>query len=72
VAWPSSLERTLIAALALASAGAALAAPVEVTVTDATGRPLADAVVFVESAAAKTAARPTSTSCRPRRPSSRW
>jgi plastocyanin len=58
VAWPSSLERTLIAALALASAGAALAAPVEVTVTDATGRPLADAVVFVESAAAKTAARP--------------
>lgn len=58
MAWPSSLERTLIAALALASAGAALAAPVEVTVTDATGRPLADAVVFVESAAAKTAARP--------------
>jgi plastocyanin len=62
VAWPSSLERTPTAALALmlglASAGAALAAPVEVTVTDATGRPLADAVVFVDSAAAKAAARP--------------
>jgi len=58
VAWPSSLERPRIAALALASTGAALAAPVEVTVTDAAGRPLADAVVFVESAAAKAAARP--------------
>ena len=58
MAWPSSPERALIAALALATAGAALAAPVEVTVTDAAGRPLADAVVFVESAAAKAAARP--------------
>jgi plastocyanin len=58
VAWPSSPERPLIVALALASAGAALAAPVEVTVTDAAGRPLADAVVFVESAAARAAARP--------------
>lgn len=38
--------------------GLAAAAPVEVTVTDASGRPLADAVVFVESAAARAAARP--------------
>ncbi len=37
---------------------AALAAPVEVVVTDAAGAPLADAVVFLESSAAKAAARP--------------
>lgn len=45
-------------AVALLLAGPAVAAPVEVWVTDAAGRPLADAVVFVESAAAKAAARP--------------
>ncbi len=42
----------------LAAAAAVQAAPVEVTVTDAAGQPLADAVVWVESAAARAAARP--------------
>jgi plastocyanin len=37
---------------------AAQAAPLDVSVVDGTGRPLAGAVVFVESAAAKAAARP--------------
>ncbi len=58
MALRSSPERGLAAALAAGWLGLAHAAPVEVTVTDATGRPLADAVVFVESAAARAAARP--------------
>ncbi len=58
MASPSSPERGLVLSLALSWAGLALAAPVEVTVSDAAGRPLADAVVFVESAAARAAARP--------------
>lgn len=39
-------------------AGPARGAPVEVTVSDGTGRPLAAAVVFLESAAARAASRP--------------
>jgi plastocyanin len=45
-------------ALLAGLSGAARAAPVDVAVTDAAGRPLADAVVWVESAAARAAARP--------------
>jgi plastocyanin len=59
VASRSSPERRA-AALVLLAAAAARAAPVDVLVTDAAGQPLADAVVFVESAAAKAAARPMS------------
>lgn len=55
MAWRSRLEGP---ALALLLAAGAAAAPLEVTVADAAGRPLADAVVFVESAAARAAARP--------------
>jgi plastocyanin len=60
VAWPSSPERGARVALLLAAlvAGPALGAPVEVTVTDAAGKPLAGAVVWVDSAAARAAARP--------------
>jgi plastocyanin len=60
VALPSSLERRRrgAAAALLLAATVAAAAPVEVTVSDATGQPLADAVVWVESAAARAAARP--------------
>jgi plastocyanin len=46
------------AAAALLSAGAAVAGPVEVTVTGRDGKPLADAVVFLESREARAAARP--------------
>ncbi len=52
------LVRLGLAGLASFGGLGAGAAPVEVTVTDAAGRPLAGAVVFVESAAAKAAARP--------------
>lgn len=55
---PERCARGGAAALLLVLAGAALAAPVEVTVTDAAGKPLADAVVWIESAAARAAARP--------------
>jgi len=57
VAWPSNPEA---AAVLVASwlVGTAAAAPLEVTVSDAAGKPLADAVVFVESAAAKAAVKP--------------
>lgn len=56
---PELLRRgAALALLAAASATAVSAAPVDVTVTDAAGKPLAGAVVFVESAAAKAAARP--------------
>lgn len=49
----------ITAALALAAAAcAARAAPVEVAVADAAGRPLAAAVVFLESPAARAAAKP--------------
>lgn len=41
-----------------AAAASALAAPLEVTVADAQGRPLAEAVVFLESPAARAASRP--------------
>jgi len=63
VASPSSPERArawrrALAAAGLAWAGLATAAPVEVSVTNAAGQPLADAVVWVESAAARAAARP--------------
>jgi plastocyanin len=63
VASPSSPERGAawrcrLAVAGLAVAGAAAAAPVEVSVTNAAGQPLADAVVWVESAAARAAARP--------------
>jgi plastocyanin len=46
------------AALALGAGGAAQAGEVEVRVVDAAGRPLPDAVVFLESASAQSAARP--------------
>jgi plastocyanin len=52
------LRRGLAAVLSAGWLGLAAATPVEVTVTDAAGRPLADAVVFVESAAARAATRP--------------
>lgn len=51
-------RRAAAAALTALLTGAAAAAPVEVLITDAAGKPLADAVVFVESAAAKAVARP--------------
>jgi plastocyanin len=60
VALRSSPERHALAALLLAASAvsSAVAAPVEVVVTDATGRPLAGAVVWVDSPAARAAARP--------------
>jgi plastocyanin len=42
----------------LGPAASAIAADVQVSVTDGTGRPLADAVVFLDSPAAKAAVRP--------------
>jgi plastocyanin len=59
-------RRSAVAAVAAVAAGlvfglaaaAAHATPVEVTVLDRDGRPLADAVVFLESPAARAAARP--------------
>jgi plastocyanin len=63
-AWPAWAGGSALAALAaraaltLGIAAAATAAPVDVTVTDAAGRPLAGAVVWVDSAAARAAARP--------------
>jgi plastocyanin len=60
-AWWAALPTARRAAgLVAVLAGSAAAAPLEVTVLDAAGKPLADAVVFVESAAAKGAARPLS------------
>lgn len=41
--------------------GLALAAPVQLTVTDGSGRPVADAIVFLESPAARAAVRPLKT-----------
>ena len=62
VASRSSLERLRAAALTLLGlaglVGAALANAVDVTVTDPSGKPLAGAVVFLESAAARAAVRP--------------
>lgn len=56
-AGPGRALRAALAGLVLVPAGV-LAAPVEVTVTNAAGKPVADAVVWVESAAARAAARP--------------
>jgi len=50
--------RCALAAGGLVLASLATAAPVEVSFTNAAGQPLADAVVWVESAAARAAARP--------------
>lgn len=47
-----------IGALLLATSAAAFAAPVEVRVTDGAGRPLAGAVVFLESREAREQAKP--------------
>jgi plastocyanin len=59
VASRSSLERLRAAAFGLLwLAGAALAAEAELTVTDAQGKPLSGAVVFLESPAARAAVRP--------------
>lgn len=56
--WPRATCAPLLVLAALCSPAAA--APVEVTVTDAAGQALADAVVWVESAAARAATRPLS------------
>jgi plastocyanin len=50
--------RSGIGAWALAAAWPLAAAPVEVLLTDAAGRPLADAVVFLESREARAAVKP--------------
>jgi len=50
--------KRLLLASSLWVAGLAMAASVSVQVNDGSGKPLADAVVFLESAAAKAAARP--------------
>ena len=66
MASPSSPERGaplrgwLAAVAGLALAAVCAAAPVEVTVNNAAGQPLPSAVVWVESAAARAAARPLS------------
>jgi plastocyanin len=53
-----ALRRAAATAVAALLFGPAAAAPLEVWVTDAAGRPVVDAVVFVESATAKAVARP--------------
>ena len=54
--------RALLCAGALAGGGwAAQAGPVQVEVADAAGKPLADAVVFLDSADARKLARPLAT-----------
>ncbi len=59
VALRSSLERLRAVALGLLCwAGAASASGVDVSVTDAGGKPLAGAVVFLESPAARAATKP--------------
>jgi plastocyanin len=53
-----TLRRLAALVLGVAAAASLWAGPVEVVVTDAGGRPVADAVVFLESPAARAAARP--------------
>lgn len=53
-----ALWRALVAVAMAAAAGATHAAPLEVRVLDAAGRPLSGAVVFVESREAQAAVRP--------------
>lgn len=55
---PRHAARALAALAGLATQGPLAAAPVEVLVTDAAGRPLPGAVVFLESPAARAAVRP--------------
>jgi plastocyanin len=52
------LLRTLAAAFCAAGVGGALAAPLEVQVRDSQGQALAEAIVFLESASARAAAKP--------------
>ncbi|HVK32420.1 MAG TPA: methylamine utilization protein [Burkholderiaceae bacterium] len=52
------MRHTLALSLFIAAAKGALAAPVEVRVTDAAGKPLAGAVVFLESREAREQVRP--------------
>lgn len=54
----SAPTRHLVLAVLLAACGAAIAAPVEVRVADAAGKPLAGAVVFLESREAREQVRP--------------
>lgn len=56
--WRLRLELSLAPIVLAGAVGAAAAVPVDVVVTDNRGEPLADAVVFVESDAARSAVRP--------------
>lgn len=55
---PRPIVRSALACVAAFAARAALAAPVTVTVADAAGRPLADAVVLLEPAEGKAGVKP--------------